>query len=319
MGIGKNVRLPSARTITPKRRGKVANHKGGATILDRIVDCALSFFPEYARGQFNRVHHISDVAIRTPLPQSETLSPGITDEDLRDLRDADMHGQHIVSRIPSHLNLDTPYKCFGLLAKTSMHRFLGTDLAKTLRAFYPGAEGTTVLSFTDICEVLTPVMAALSHLHFHGVVHNDLKSRNVMLCVRTGHTPNDRFCASDYTMVLTDCGFAMRVAECGYSRGTFGYISPEQNHSPNYMSHPSTDVYSLAVLVLALTFHMHPEDEASMGPWVQQKTKDPRALLVELKALPNWTAQAATVLVQGLCRQPVKRATLEDFLRAFGV
>ncbi len=85
----------------------------------------------------------------------------------------------------------------------------------------------------------TQLASALSHAHSLGIVHRDVKPKNII--IRTG---DEDCCLVDFGIALTD-DQAERVTGKGHAIGTPGYMSPEQMAGQT-VDH-ETDVYSLGV------------------------------------------------------------------------
>lgn len=108
----------------------------------------------------------------------------------------------------------------------------GPTLSDLLRARGPLPEETGLEMASAICD-------ALAHAHARGLVHRDVKPRNIML------GPSD-------TWKLADLGLARAVAdqaaaerEAGHSLGTPFYMAPEQVRGDRDIG-PAADLYALA-------------------------------------------------------------------------
>lgn len=86
----------------------------------------------------------------------------------------------------------------------------------------------------EASHLLTPIAGALDDMHQQGLVHLDIKPRNILIS-RAGHA------------VLADFGIARRRGELT-QEGTPLYLSPEQA-AGNRPVGPWSDVYSLGVLI----------------------------------------------------------------------
>jgi tetratricopeptide (TPR) repeat protein len=102
-------------------------------------------------------------------------------------------------------------------------------------------------SWDEVRQLLRELLAALAAVHAQGVVHRDLKPRNVLLGVH-GHA--GRYALSDFGVALRP-GEALRRTVAG----TPQYMAPEQLGGSDEQG-PPTDLYALGCLaVKALTGH----------------------------------------------------------------
>jgi serine/threonine protein kinase/Tol biopolymer transport system component len=111
-------------------------------------------------------------------------------------------------------------------------------------------------------EIALEISAGLQAIHQAGIIHRDLKSRNIMLAERNGRT-----CA-----VLMDFGLASEVdrttdiSSSGLTRtgavvGTPDYMAPEQFESGTLS--PATDIYALGVVMYEMLTGKQPFAGAS--------------------------------------------------------
>ncbi len=110
----------------------------------------------------------------------------------------------------------------------------------------------------------------LEAIHKAGVIHRDLKGRNVMLTTRAGAP-----CA-----VITDLGLALQVGETvamnAGVEGTPAYMAPEQFE--NRPLTPATDIYALGVVLYEMVTGDHPFPATSpIGAAVRRAKRLPPA------------------------------------------
>jgi formylglycine-generating enzyme required for sulfatase activity len=113
----------------------------------------------------------------------------------------------------------------------------GRDLAERLKESRPG--------YREAAALLLPVAEALAHLHGRGLIHRDVKPRNILL---------------DEAGVpyLADFGLAMPPlppegsADEQLLAGTLAYMSPEQARGENRQLDGRSDLYALGVVLYEL-------------------------------------------------------------------
>jgi serine/threonine-protein kinase len=144
-----------------------------------------------------------------------------------------------VCRIHELFLIDKPPGAF-----VTMEFLDGVTLADKLREAGP-------FPWREARPVALQLCAAVQSIHEAGIIHRDLKTRNIMLAERNG-TP---------TPVLMDFGIARRLSRHtgvtstaltrdGQIVGTPGYMAPEQYEGKQVT--PATDVYSLGVVLFEL-------------------------------------------------------------------
>jgi serine/threonine-protein kinase len=112
----------------------------------------------------------------------------------------------------------------------------GRSLAERLR------QVSRFSAIADAVRLVRQVALGLKAVHAHGIVHRDLKPANILL-------------DSDGQPLLTDFGLArpehdaQRMTLHGAVLGTPGYMSPEQAAGESERVGPSTDIYSLSVVL----------------------------------------------------------------------
>lgn len=156
-------------------------------------------------------------------------------------------------------------------------------------------------------SLLGPVIAAVAHVHEHGVLHRDIKPENVYLVQRPE--------CEDLTPKLIDFGIAKRLMERSCTRdgavlGTPGYMSPEQA-----LAEPltyATDVWSLGVVLFECLSGRLPFEAPSLtGLLLKLVTSDAPPLATVAPHVPYALAQ---VVDQALLRDPAQR---HESARAF--
>ena len=111
-------------------------------------------------------------------------------------------------------------------------------------------------------EIAGDICAALATIHEAGIIHRDLKTRNIMLTQRNGST----------RVVLMDFGLARELApqsptaETGLTvpgavLGTPAYMAPEQFAGGEVS--PATDIYAMGVVLYEMVTAKHPFSSSS--------------------------------------------------------
>lgn len=165
----------------------------------------------------------------------------------------------------------------------------GVDLESRLSELE--AKGTR-LSFSEVAQVLEPLVQTLHKAHGLGIVHRDLKPANVFL-LRDGEVR------------LIDFGFARlefeaRMTAFGVVMGSPCYIAPEVWQGHANTSGVSVDIYSLAVMAYRMLGGHPPFETESLVDMREKATSAPRPSLHALRpdlspAVDQWVARALAV------------------------
>jgi len=114
----------------------------------------------------------------------------------------------------------------------------GHDLWDELQSDGPHAKDFTE---RDALDVIVQIARALEHAHSHGLIHRDVKPKNIMLTME-GATPIAKL--ADMGLARTAGDVDSAKAEAGRAYGTPYYISPEQIRGELDIDFRS-DIYSL--------------------------------------------------------------------------
>jgi serine/threonine-protein kinase len=151
-----------------------------------------------------------------------------------------------------------------------------------------------------ILEVMALLADAVHYAHQQGVVHRDIKPRNVLL-------------ADDGRVFLTDFGLAkplespdLSTSRAGSVLGTPAYMSPEQ--ARGQPATPRSDVYSLGATLYALLAGKAPFESVTLLDTLQKVSRDEPAPLVKV------AADIRTIVAKAMEKEPERRyASAADF------
>ncbi len=180
----------------------------------------------------------------------------------------------------------------------------GEDLGDRIKRGRPG--------FREAAVMLVPVAEALDHLHGRGLVHRDVKPRNILL-------------DEDGNPYLTDFGLAVRSAQLqegqaaeGVLAGTPAYMSPEQAHGAGERVDARTDVYSMGVVLYELLTgeKPFPGNSSTLLHRIQHEPlRPPHALVSQVPA------ELEAICLKAMARDPAQRyeriGEMADDLRRF--
>lgn len=168
-------------------------------------------------------------------------------------------------------------------------------------------------SIAERVDLVLQVLDALSHAHGAGVIHRDLKPRNILV-------------DDDGRVRLVDFGVARLVrddgnrtgfhTETGSLVGTFVYMSPEQADGKSGRVSPATDVYQCAVVLYELLAGRLPYELESRSTMAVLKAVlfDPRVPLSDVR--PELGGALDECIMRALSRDPADRPqTAAQFAR----
>lgn len=101
-------------------------------------------------------------------------------------------------------------------------------------------------------NVVTQILAALDHLHGHGVVHGDLKPSNILMA-------GD---ATSPVVKIIDFGLAAAIGDIGEIQGTIQYTAPEIIKKEKFDTR--ADLYSLGVVLYEMLSGSNPFDDSNI-------------------------------------------------------
>jgi serine/threonine-protein kinase len=213
-------------TIEARPKGHRVNQENGGTFMSRYeIDPA-----PIGEGGFGKVRKGRDpeldrpVAIKTLDPLWAAATP---DDKERFKREAKILAKLAHPNIPAIYDVEFTENEFRIV----FQYIEGKNLRQIL--------GEEPPSITEVRSWFSQVASALQHAHETGIVHRDIKPENLIV------TNDRRHC------YLVDFGLALSKAEAqrltpfGWTVGTAGYMSPEQQDGE--LPEASDDVYVLAM------------------------------------------------------------------------
>jgi len=189
------------------------------------------------------------------------------------------------------------------------HIHVVTELARGGELFdYLVSRPNSTISEAGVSFLLRQCIAAVAHMHDHGVIHRDIKLENILL----ESTPKDDEKYQDIRLKIIDFGLAKSFGDgCGERGtahtffGTVGYISPEMMDRKSYTK--AVDVWALGVVTFVLLCGVFPFHSSKQQP-VDYTLR-----------YPDWVSglsDSAKDLLQGLLQvDPNKRLTVRAALQ----
>lgn len=222
---------------------------------------------------------------------------------LPDLRSSPELGERFLREIKIQASLSHPNIASLYTAQRVGNEFLmfmelveGTSLYDRLR------EGP--IERGEAIHYISQVLAALAYAHERGVIHRDIKPRNILL-------------TRDRVVKLTDFGIATSTSEkqitkTGSVVGSLHYMSPEQVKGGS--GDARSDIYSTGVMLYELAVGKLPFDADSdygiMAAHIHQAPAPP----VEVK--PNVPAPLSRAILKALEKDPANRFQTAHEFRA---
>lgn len=120
----------------------------------------------------------------------------------------------------------------------------------------------------EAARIVADVADALHQAHLKGIVHRDVKPRNILL------DKDEKVYVTDFGLAVTEEG---QLREPGGVCGTFAYLAPEQARGGSSNVDGRTDVYALGVVLYQLLVNRLPFRASSVDDLLTQIMEcDPR-------------------------------------------
>ncbi len=166
----------------------------------------------------------------------------------------------------------------------------GADLAVVMQRDGP-------IPFGRICDILLPVLDALSEAHALDIVHRDLKPENILL--RRFRSGGDLVKVVDFGLAAIVGDQGTQITRPGLVCGTPDYMSPEQARGDDVDGRG--DLYSLGVVLFELLTESLPFIDDTPTKVVMRHIHDPipdPRVVAPHRAIPDTLAQIAIKALQ---------------------
>lgn len=231
--------------------------------------------PLLAEGGMARVHAATSVEsgqrVALKLP---TIPPGALDDDLIDQV---RHEVQAMARL-SHAHV-VPILDWGSAPDGQLYLAMPLIEDRTLR------EIATELDERGLLALVDQLLDALAYAHDRGVVHRDVKARNLLVA---GDVRRPHVWLTDFGIASLDAGG--RLGNAHGPLGTPTYMAPEQLRGARDVG-PEADLYSVGVLLYLLFEGRRPFAGSTVEEVLASRERDPR---------PRFTESARCAIPEGL-------------------
>lgn len=156
-------------------------------------------------------------------------------------------------------------------------------------------EALALQYFRDMCK-------ALDYLHYHKVVHGDLKPENVLMSARGNVTLSDFGCSK---LIISGNEYLERC------NGTPAFLAPEMMRPQSRYRGRPTDIYALGACLYTFVFGRIPFNAASVFKLFQVVQHEP----LRFPTQPQVSHELKDLLLRMLAKNPKERITLSKMMK----
>jgi serine/threonine protein kinase len=164
------------------------------------------------------------------------------------------------------------------------------------RTLFDHCQPDSLLPIEDVVRVIFKSARALDYAHRQGVIHRDVKPRNILL------TEDGEVKLSDFSIALRTQGDATDTQVHGYI-GSPLYMSPEQVKDDTITN--QTDIFSLGVVMYELLTGRHPFAADNLPAIAHRITEKIPTPLLEMR--PDAPQILGRILDRALCKEAGQR------------
>ena len=152
--------------------------------------------------------------------------------------------------------------------------YIVMELVPGGRDLHPFCRPENLLPIEDVVRIIFKCAKALDYAHRKGVVHRDIKPRNILL------TDDQEVKIGDFSIALMTTAESTDTQVHGYV-GSPLYMSPEQIREENITS--QTDIFSIGVVLYEMLTGKHPFAADTLPSIIHQITEQTPTPLSELR------------------------------------
>lgn len=209
----------------------------------------------------------------------------------------------IMARLNEHPNIVKVYDLItdGAVVCIVMEYIEGVTFESLIQTQGP-------LPWQRAISLFIPLLDALDHAHYNGVIHRDLKPGNFILQNLHGtQIPK----IMDFG-IARDLALSKRMTATGMKMGALLYMSPEQAHGAKEITH-LTDIYSMGVAMFEIMTGRVPFDNNSDFELMRSIINEPPPPIRTFKSdIPVWLE---TVLQKAMVKNPAGRFSSANQLK----